>query len=95
MQKWMRCSLVVETESALWSRIFSLLHFRATIAPGTLLAPVLKGLCMSEPYPKSMAAKLHKDAVILGERTKKGDRRVPLRHSSELGRRSDFSIYSQ
>lgn len=56
-------------------------------------AGVKRVVCV-EPYPKSMAAKLHKDAVILGERTKKGDRRVPFEAFVGIGPRRFFDLFS-
>lgn len=47
-----------------------------------------------EPYPKSMAAKLHKDAVILGTRKHKGDRRIPFEAFVGIGPRRFFDLFS-
>lgn len=46
-----------------------------------------------EPYPKSMAMKLHNDAVILG-RPKKGDRRIPFEAFVGIGARRFFDLFS-
>lgn len=47
-----------------------------------------------EPYPKSMAAKLHKDAVILGHRKNKNDRRIPFEAFVGIGPRRFFDLFS-
>jgi deoxycytidylate deaminase len=47
-----------------------------------------------EPYPKSMAMKLHKDAVILGRPKNKGDRRVPFEAFVGIGPRRFFDLFS-
>jgi len=47
-----------------------------------------------EPYPKSMAAKLHKDAVILGARRNKSDRRIPFEAFVGIGPRRFFDLFS-
>jgi len=47
-----------------------------------------------EPYPKSMAAKLHKDAIILGTRKNKNDRRIPFEAFVGIGPRRFFDLFS-
>lgn len=47
-----------------------------------------------EPYPKSMAAKLHKDAIILGSVTSKSDRRIPFEAFVGIGPRRFFDLFS-
>jgi deoxycytidylate deaminase len=47
-----------------------------------------------EPYPKSLAAKLHKDAVILSPRKSKSDRRIPFEAFVGIGPRRFFDLFS-
>jgi deoxycytidylate deaminase len=47
-----------------------------------------------EPYPKSMAAKLHKDAVILGMRKNANDPRISFEAFVGIGPRRFFDLFS-
>jgi deoxycytidylate deaminase len=47
-----------------------------------------------EPYPKSMAAKLHKDAIILGQKKSKNDPRIPFEAFVGIGPRRFFDLFS-
>lgn len=54
----------------------------------------IKRVVYIEPYPKSMAARLHKDAVILGSRKNKNDRRIPFEAFVGIGPRRFFDLFS-
>jgi deoxycytidylate deaminase len=54
----------------------------------------IKRVVYIEPYPKSMAAKLHKDAVTLGSRRNKNEHRIPFEAFVGIGPRRFFDLFS-
>jgi deoxycytidylate deaminase len=59
-----------------------------------IIAAGINRVVYVEPYPKSMAARLHKDAVILGSRKNKSDKRVPFEAFVGIGPRRFFDLFS-
>lgn len=59
-----------------------------------IIAAGVRRVVYVEPYPKSMAAKLHGDAVILGTRASKADKRIPFEPFVGIGPRRFFDLFS-
>lgn len=59
-----------------------------------LISAGVRRVVYIEPYPKSLAVKLHRDAVILGGKRSKGDRRIPFEAFVGIGPRRFFDLFS-